>query len=64
MIQGNTKQENGTNDTRTVQAGTISKTITVTQFDEVSELFNPIKSDGSCETRPSTEYNHSCSMGG
>ena len=22
------------------------------------EFFNPIKSDGSCETRPSTEYNH------
>lgn len=44
--------------TVTVQAGTISKTITVTQLDEVSEFFNPIKSDGSCETRPSTEYNH------
>ncbi len=55
------KDNNNTNSqisTVTVQAGTISKTITVTQLDEVSEFFNPIKSDGSCETRPSTEYNH------
>ena len=54
-------QDNTTNSrigTVTVQAGTISKNITVTQLDKVSELFNPIKSDGSCETRPSTEYNH------
>ena len=54
-------QDNTTNSrigTVTVQAGTISKNITVTQLDKVSELFNPIKSDGTCETRPSTEYNH------
>ena len=63
MIQGNTKQEDGTNDTRTVQAGTVSKTITVRQFDEASEYFNPINSEGIGVTRPSTEYNHSCSMG-
>ena len=66
-VQEIPKNQDNTTNTRigtvTVQAGTISKTITVTQFDEVSELFNPIKSDGSCETRPSTEYNHSCSMG-
>lgn len=61
-VQGNTKQENGTNDTRTgtvtVQAGTVSKTITVRQFDEASEYFNPINSEGIGVTRPSTEYNH------
>ncbi len=61
-IQEIPKNQDNTTNTRigtvTVQAGTISKTITVTQFDEVSEFFNPIKSDGSCETRPSTEYNH------
>ena len=62
IIQGNTKQEDGTNDTRTgtvtVQAGTVSKTITVRQFDEASEYFNPINSEGIGVTRPSTEYNH------
>lgn len=61
-VQGNTKQENGTNDTRTgtvtVQAGTVSKTITVRQFDEASEYFNSINSEGIGVTRPSTEYNH------
>lgn len=61
-VQGNTKQKNGTNDTRTgtvtVQAGTVSKTITVRQFDEASEYFNPINSEGIGVTRPSTEYNH------
>ena len=61
-VQEIPKNQDNTTNTRigtvTVQAGTISKTITVTQLDEVSEFFNPIKSDGSCETRPSTEYNH------
>lgn len=61
-VQEIPKNDDNTTNSRigtvTVQAGTISKTITVTQFDEVSEFFNPIKSDGSCETRPSTEYNH------
>ncbi len=54
--------ENNTSNTRigtiTVQAGTVSKTITVTQFDGVSELFNPINSNDTSETRASTEYNH------
>lgn len=44
--------------TVTVQAGTVSKTITVRQFDEASEYFNPINSEGIGVTRPSTEYNH------
>lgn len=61
-VQEIPKNDDNTTNSRTgtvtVQAGTISKTITVTQLDEVSEFFNPIKSDGSCETRPSTEYNH------
>lgn len=61
-VQKIPKNDDNTTNSRigtvTVQAGTISKTITVTQLDEVSEFFNPIKSDGSCETRPSTEYNH------
>ena len=54
--------ENNTNNTRTgtitVQTGTVSKTMTVTQFDGVSELFNPINSNDTSETRASTEYNH------
>lgn len=61
-VQEIPKNDDNTTNSRigtvTVQAGTISKTITVTQLDEVSEFFNPIKSDGSCETRLSTEYNH------
>ena len=61
-VQEIPKNDDNTTNSRigtvTVQAGTISKTITVTQLDEVSEFFNPIKSDGTCETRPSTEYNH------
>lgn len=61
-VQKIPKNDDNTTNSRTgtvtVQAGTISKAITVTQLDEVSEFFNPIKSDGSCETRPSTEYNH------
>lgn len=61
-VQKIPKNDDNTTNSRTgtvtVQAGTISKTITVTQLDKVSEFFNPIKSDGSCETRPSTEYNH------
>ena len=61
-IQENPKKEDNTTGLRTgtvtVQAGTVSKTITVRQFDKVSELFNPINSDGISETRPSTEYNH------
>lgn len=61
-VQEIPKNDDNTTNSRTgtvtVQAGTISKTITVTQLDEVPEFFNPIKSDGSCETRPSTEYNH------
>ena len=61
-VQKIPKNDDNTTNSRTgtvtVQAGTISKTITVTQLDKVSEFFNPIKSDGTCETRPSTEYNH------
>lgn len=61
-VQEIPKNDDNTTNSRigtvTVQAGTISKTITVTQLDEVSEFFNPIKSDGSCETRSSKEYNH------
>lgn len=61
-VQEIPKNDDNTTNSRigtvTVQAGTISKTITVTQLDKVSEFFNPIKSDGSCETRLSTEYNH------
>lgn len=44
--------------TVTVQAGTVSKIITVTQYDEASDFFNKINSDGINETRPSTEYYH------
>ena len=61
-VQKIPKNDDNTTNSRigtvTVQAGTISKTITVTQLDEVSEFFNPIKSDGINETRSSTEYNH------
>ena len=44
--------------TVTVQAGTVSKIITVTQYDEASDFFNKINSEGINETRPSTEYYH------
>ena len=44
--------------TVTVQAGTVSKIITVTQYDEASDFFNKINSDGINETRSSTEYYH------
>jgi len=44
--------------TITVQAGSVIKTIEVTQFDKVSGYFNRSNSDGSISARASTEYNH------
>ena len=61
-VQEIPKNDDNTTNSRigtvTVQAGTVSKTITVRQFDEASEYFNPINSEGIGVTRPSTEYNH------
>ena len=60
--KNNAMEEDEINNSRTgtvtVQAGTVSKIITVTQYDETSDFFNKINSDGINETRPSTEYYH------
>lgn len=60
--KNNAIREDEINNSRTgtviVQAGTVSKIITVTQYDEASDFFNKINSDGINETRPSTEYYH------